>query len=345
MPVAKLKVQQQIANIIKRFKFDELETSVMTTFPEISWTDLKSALVKHRRAFISTNVALVFRQLISEAKIEDKVLCDRLLTLQLIDISWHSKKSIWYCYTFTDSNRSSSYLTSTQIQTNMQDYFDSLNIATDIRINVHNDITYISLMEKVSTSRKRKLQHVRPIYVAFFMDQKYFFSTHKHLSSDILNAVAKGVGFDNPKRLKLSGRVLQSLNQLCWNKKEGAVNSENVTEDLTYIENEPDIRDTGVDFTQQNARENYTKRCFSDNPPNLEKLVCTGLEIPFSHESIAMELAGEEISVKWEFRSRDIATWLSKLIERRVLVTPVPHYISNLMTLGRNELTLARDSD
>lgn len=43
---------------------------------------------------------------------------------------------------------------------------------------------------------------------------------------------------------------------------------------------------------------------------------------------------------RWEFRSHNIPECLAKLIERRVLVTPVPYYISNLMVLGKNEITL-----
>lgn len=43
---------------------------------------------------------------------------------------------------------------------------------------------------------------------------------------------------------------------------------------------------------------------------------------------------------RWKFRSRNITDFLVNLIERRILVTPVPDYITNLMTLGKNELTL-----
>lgn len=42
----------------------------------------------------------------------------------------------------------------------------------------------------------------------------------------------------------------------------------------------------------------------------------------------------------WEFRSHNIARFLTNLIEKRVVPLPLPDYVSNLMTLGKNELTL-----
>lgn len=338
-------VKQRIATVIKKFHFDELESSVMTAFPEISWADLKAGLVKHRKSFTSTNAAQIFEILITEANIRETVLINRLTTLQLIDTSWHSNKKIWYGYRYTNSNRSPIYLTTREILSDMEDYFASLNITIDVRINVHNDITYISLIEKRSNKKRRKEQFMRPIYVAIFMGQTYFFSTNRYLSSDILSAIARTMGFNNSKRFMLSGRDLPSLSQLCWNKRKGAMELEHVLKDLTYVENEPVIRDTGVNFTQQKARQDFAKRCFTNNPPKLEILVIKGPNVPFTHEYVSIELPDTQIRARWEFRSHNVAKFLSKLIERRIIDTPVPNYISNLLTLGTNELTLEAIND
>ena len=77
-------------------------------------------------------------------------------------------------------------------------------------------------------------------FCALFMGQKYFFSTKKNISSDILNAIARSLGYENVKRLKLMGKDLKSLSILCWKRKEGVMNSQNINETLVYEDGTPD---------------------------------------------------------------------------------------------------------
>lgn len=54
-----------IVNVIKRFKFEDLESSVMPIFPELSWTDVRSKLVKNHKNFTSVNVAQIVKIVIT----------------------------------------------------------------------------------------------------------------------------------------------------------------------------------------------------------------------------------------------------------------------------------------
>ncbi|XP_043524381.1 uncharacterized protein LOC122536242 isoform X2 [Frieseomelitta varia] len=334
-------VQQEIINIIKRFKFEELELSIMPIFPEISWDNVRSELIKHHKNFTSANVGQVIKMIITQKGLKEKILTDRLLSLHLIDISWHSNKKMWYGYTLTGSNKSANYLINREIQNNMIDNLNSLNIKINLKIYTHNNITYVSLVE-TKRNKKNKVQHTM-FFCALFMGQKYFFSTKKNIPSDILNAITRSLGYEDVKRLKVMGRDLKSLSVLCWKRKEGAMNAQNINKTLIYEDDTPDRKKTGVDFTQQKQRKKYARACFGDNPPILEVVVVNGPTRPISHEDISKKLPNINIQATWEFRSQNIAAFLSKLIERRILVTPVPHYISNLMILGKNELTLKSD--
>ncbi|OAD52040.1 hypothetical protein WN48_03332, partial [Eufriesea mexicana] len=230
-------VQQKIINIIKRFKFEDLELSVMPIFPETSWANIRSNLVKYNEKFSSSNVA------------------------QLIKI-------------------------------------------------------------------------------AITVSQKYFFSTNKNVSFNILDGIAKSLGFEGSKRFKLMGKDIKSLSELCWRKKEGTINYKNINKNLVFKDGAPDRKETGISFTQQKQRRRYAEKCFGDNPPTLEVLVINRPGISLSQKDVTIKLPNENIHVTWEFRSRNIATCLTKLIERRILNPPVPYYISNLMMLGKNEFTL-----
>lgn len=54
-----------IVNVIKRFKFEDLESSVIPIFPELSWTDVRSKLVKNHKNFTSVNVAQIVKIVIT----------------------------------------------------------------------------------------------------------------------------------------------------------------------------------------------------------------------------------------------------------------------------------------
>lgn len=333
-------MQKEIASVIRKFKFEEMESLITLAFPELSWSNIKARLVKQRKTCTPSNVAQIVTAIVTEAKLQEKVLKDRISTLRLIDVSWHSTKRIWYGYTLTGSNKSAKYLTNGEIRSNMQGYFDSLTMKINVKANSHDNVTYISLTKEKPKSKKGKEQRPVLIFVALFVGQKYFFCTRKDVSSTILNAVVTSLGYRDSKRFKLMGRNLKSLNELCWKKKEGATSSENITKTVTYKDASPERKSTGINFTQQRQRKKYAEECFGDDAPTLELLVVNGPSLPIAHEELAAKLPNVNMRITWEFRSQNIVSCLSKLIERRVLTAPVPHYISNLITLGKNELTV-----
>ena len=50
-------MRRRLSNIIRHFKFEELETAVLPLFPEITWHRTKTKLVKHRESFSVSNVS------------------------------------------------------------------------------------------------------------------------------------------------------------------------------------------------------------------------------------------------------------------------------------------------
>ncbi|XP_076678597.1 uncharacterized protein LOC143374363 isoform X2 [Andrena cerasifolii] len=334
---------QELCNIIKRFKFEELESAVIPHFPETSWAKIRSELVKHHWQFTTANTVSLIKLAITAAKVPQKVLRDRLSLLKLIDISWHSKRRAWYGYALVGPNKSKNYLISRRIQDDIKEHFHALNIKMDVNVNTHDDVMYVSLKENRSKGRKKKIPNVAPIYFALFIGQKYFFCTKKNIPSDILEGILKNMGYNSSKKLNLMGKDLKSLSKLCWKKKEGALSSENINKSLIYKDGSPDKKPTGTDFTQHKQRKKYAEMCFGDDPPTLELLVINGPSIPLIQKDVSLKLPNESIRATWEFRSRNICICLTKLIERRILATPVPYYISNLMVLGKNKFTIRND--
>lgn len=58
-------IKHQLISVIKRFKFDELESSVIPIFPEISWSDVRSKLIKNHKRFTVNNAARVIEEILN----------------------------------------------------------------------------------------------------------------------------------------------------------------------------------------------------------------------------------------------------------------------------------------
>ncbi|XP_053975497.1 uncharacterized protein LOC128874619 [Hylaeus volcanicus] len=338
-----IQILVNIVNVIKRFKFEDLEPAIMPTFPEISWTDIKSTLIKQCRSFTSVNAAQLIKAAIANAKFRVSDLRERFSTLQLIDASWHSERRTWYGHKLVGSNTSAHYFISRKIQSSMQDYFDSLRLNIDVKINTHNGITYISVKARHSKHKRQKNLNPVPIFIALFIGHEYFFSSKKNISPDIIQAIVNSMGYKKSYTLKLTGKDLKSLIEMCWRQKGKALDSENINESVQYMDASPDIKSTGIDFTQHKQRRKYAEKCFGDDPPTLESLVINATNIPWAHKDVSAKLPNEKIDVTWEFRSHNIATFLTKLMEQQVLVTPAPSYISNFMVSGKNQFMIRKD--
>lgn len=62
-------MRRQLLIVIKRFKFEELETCVLPLFPETSWARVKSKLVKQHENFSVGNAAKLIEGEIDVSKI------------------------------------------------------------------------------------------------------------------------------------------------------------------------------------------------------------------------------------------------------------------------------------
>lgn len=58
-------IKHQLINVIKRFKFEELESSVIPIFPEISWSHVKSKLIKNHKRFTVKNAVCVIEEILN----------------------------------------------------------------------------------------------------------------------------------------------------------------------------------------------------------------------------------------------------------------------------------------
>ncbi|KZC10511.1 hypothetical protein WN55_01948 [Dufourea novaeangliae] len=315
----------------------------MPIFPELSWHNIKSELVKCHSTFTSANVVQLMKKTITERRLREKNLKDRLITLQLIDISWHSNKKTWYGYSLKGSVKPLKYFKPRNIEQNLQNYCEFSDIEMNVKAYAHNGIIYVSFnaLGKSATRRRRRIQNVNPIVFALFLGQTYFFINKQNVKDTVLNAVVTGMGYNKSEQINLKGKNLKSLSKMCWQKKEGALNYENINDTVKYKNTSPEIKATGIDFTQHRQRKKFAEECFGDNPATLELLVINGSSKSFVHEEVATKLADETMRATCEFRGPNIAVLLTKLIERQIINMPVPYYISNFMTLGENEFVIS----
>ncbi|XP_078053643.1 uncharacterized protein LOC144479042 [Augochlora pura] len=336
-------MEGEIVRIIKKFKFEELELAVMPIFPEVTWDNIKSELVKCHNRFTSVNVAQLIKIAIINNNIRRKDLEDRLSMLKLIDISWHNNRKLWYSHLLKGSIQSKDEFLHKKIQAKLKDNFVPLNLKIDVKIYAHNNITYISLNEQKRKGNKLKSRLGLPLFFAVFTGQKYFFISRKNVSPDVLQAIAASIGYEKSKQIKLMGKDLKSLSKMCMNRRKGVQNTENINKIVKYNNFSPEKKSTGINFTGNKQRKRYAEECFGDDPAIMEVFVVNATSNIVMDEDESTDLSNETLSITCEYHSPNVAAFLTKLIEQRVVTTPVPHYILNLMTLGKNEVTIVNN--
>lgn len=52
-------------NILHKFKFEELENAVLPVFPETTWNNVRSKLIKYHDNFTTTNVVAILETIIN----------------------------------------------------------------------------------------------------------------------------------------------------------------------------------------------------------------------------------------------------------------------------------------
>ncbi|KAF7395120.1 hypothetical protein HZH66_008294 [Vespula vulgaris] len=286
--------KQRIVSILRKFKFEELEDAVLPVFPETTWNHVRSELIKQHENFTTVKVAAILEKIIIDSNIREKELRQRLMKLELIDISRHKRKH-WYTYSVSGSNN------------------EPLHIGT----------------ADFKQSVKEKL------------DKKRLRSTKVEVDAIVFNdAITECMGYNKHKSIDLKGKDLMSLIRLLRLRMQGALSAADIINTTTYRDAQPIIRDTGVDYTQEKQRRNFTENCFGIKPPTLDTLVVRGPNSSISDREIASRLTNDVIQVEWEFRSENVIMFLTTLFERGILLAPLPPYISNLMSMGRNVLTL-----
>ncbi|KYQ49941.1 hypothetical protein ALC60_10962 [Trachymyrmex zeteki] len=331
-------VKRQLTKVINRFKFEELESAVIPVFPETSWSRVRSKLIKNHKTFTVANAVHVIQDILDNTDLSLKDLHDRLTTLEVTYISRHNNKRIWYGYKLSGLNNELRHLDSQEIQEGIKKEFYSNGLDMDIKAVMYDSIMFICVKEK---KKKKKAQYLLlPTYFALFFGQKYFFCSRKNVSVDYIKTIAFNLGYNNSKRIKLMGKDLKSLIKLLWIKQQNVLQAGDINQPPVYQPSNPVISNNGTDYTQSKQRKKYAEQCFGKDPPILEKLVIKGPEESIKHDSVASKLPTNNIRMNWEFRSHNMARFLTALIERRAFMPPLPDYISNFMIMGKNELTL-----
>lgn len=57
-----LSAKQSVINIIKKFRFEELEAAVLPVFPEFSWKNIKSQLVENHESLTTVRAVKIIEE-------------------------------------------------------------------------------------------------------------------------------------------------------------------------------------------------------------------------------------------------------------------------------------------
>ncbi|XP_034948185.1 uncharacterized protein [Chelonus insularis] len=334
MPPSAVNITSQLISAIKKFKFHELESIVLPLFPETTWHEIQHKLIKKHEAFTTTNVVKIIVQLINEKEIIERELRKRLTILEVTEVSRHSNRKIWYGYELKQKKNGASCCTLEDIRNSIERNLNMLQLKMEINLITHESVTYLSMREKKASHR------ILPIFMALLFDLGYFFCSKKSVTKEFLHVITESSGYTSYKKLSLSGRDIKSLVKILHLKKQGVITSNVLCNPADFQEAEALIRDNGIDFRQHKQRKEYLQQCFGNEPPILEVLAVNKSNTQWADDDISKKLSDINFNMQWEFKSHNITNFLVQLTEKRLLSNPLPNYITNFLSSGKNELNL-----
>ncbi|KAJ8667240.1 hypothetical protein QAD02_008902 [Eretmocerus hayati] len=329
--------RQHLNTVLKRFKFEELEAVSRQVFPEISWPRVKYKLMKHHQQFTTAQALKVINNELDKLKLSDNIITNRVAILEVIDVSKHYKKKVWHGYELR-SNDPVQSITADQIENDVSENFQTMQTNVDVRTVLAKGVIFVSIKFKPKKSSSKSPASA-PTFFALMDGEKFFFSSKKQVSEDIVLAIVNALGHSNYKQLKLCGRDVHSLVQILINKKTSKLQSVEAQVPEDFEPELPSRTELGYDFTQHKQREEYSKKIFEDDPV-LEQLKLNSINQPWEDEEAVNRFPDDIIQASVTFSSPDLSNFLGDLVKLTVIETPVPDFLTNLKSLGRNEFTL-----
>ncbi|XP_023246911.1 uncharacterized protein LOC106642425 isoform X2 [Copidosoma floridanum] len=335
MPVA-LSVKHQISAIIRRFKFEELEDAVLPVFPEVSWTDIKSRLVKDHESLTTLHALKIIEQIIKEFGVAEKELIDRLAMLEITDVSRHYRRKTWYCHEFKGTSVVS-HLTFDELSERIKSSFNNHHMKVDVQILLHNDIIFLSIKDR---PKKKQTTKILPTYFSWMSNENFFFCSKRIVLKSVLIALTDSMGYQSCRLIKLMGKDIPSLIKMLLDRKAASSKGNIVKPPLRFQQTNPTLTSLGLDFTQHKQRMKYAENCFGYEPPTFEQLRIKSSDQHWKNREDKVQLPDDVIYTGIEFQSTSIPSFLKNLVIQRILVAPLPCYAANILTLARNDLTL-----
>ncbi|XP_053598585.1 uncharacterized protein LOC103576086 isoform X2 [Microplitis demolitor] len=285
--------QQSLLNsAIQKFKFEELESTVLPEFPEITWNQIRAYLIKNHESFTTVNVLKIINRLINAKKISEKDLKKRLNRLEIIDISRHSNRKMWHAYELKNRKDNYNYEDGFhEIQNNMSHCFNALQMKMHIKSEVYNDIMFIII-------RERKTRRLSPICIALFLEQDIFFCSNKAVSKEFLHVIVKSTGYSECKKILLSGKNISSLIKIHLIKKRNAVEGNDMCIDEEFEEAPAIVGPTGIDFKQNQHRRKHLEQYFGHDEIILESLIVKNRDVSWADPRIAAKLPNVKINMQ-----------------------------------------------
>lgn len=334
MPEALLNEKRQIIYVIKHFKFEELENSVVPLFPETSWKKIRSDLIENQQRLTVLNVSKLISKLIDDCRLSNKNLRSRLSLLEVMDISRHHMKKTWYSFEMLNLKEKVNFMTKSEIETEIMELFRERNINAQVHTAIYDGFMFVAIREKPN---QKKLNRFNTIFFALILGHDHFFCSKKTLTNPFIKVISNTMGYNECKRIQLFGKNIKSLLKLMWQKRQGAINT--VTNNVPYQDHKPLITSTGINFTQAKNRKQYVETFFGPDPPQVETLALQCANSTWYDEE-SFEKSQDNFNVAWDFKSVNINNFIQNIIKEKVLPLPMPAYLSEWTTSGRNFMNL-----
>lgn len=246
-----------------------------------------------------------------------------------------SKTKSWYVYKLSDKT-SKIPTVIPELRHKLDRQFRQTNISTEIS-SIDYDGKFIISIRKINTSKKRSAESrvSHPHYIIFPSTTNYIFCSKMLTNDNFCLALARGLGFESAKKIKLTGKDPDELLKLLLYKDDQRNRIEHKEpEFIPKVKTTPSV----IDFTCVKEKLEYADEVY-DVDAKLQHLAFN----LNSKKCVSKRLKGETFSAQMTLISPDVTGMIKDLIANNIVETPIPGYLRDALKYGKNILNIRQE--
>ncbi|XP_075238270.1 uncharacterized protein LOC142334262 [Lycorma delicatula] len=322
-------LDEKLENVCSRFTIREISNFLVPLLPNISWKKLNNGIQTYKLKLSSRNLGKLLVRLLKNEK--DEKLRHIVNRIRLLDVGLHLS-NVWIPYSLIEPILLKRVQTTEELERLILQAIRIEKMNGNIYATRIGGFFYVMIVFKKLT-RTKGVVLTPPLYFGVSAEEPYLFVMRNQISEKTSQFIVKALGYEKYKKhSRLSGKNIQSLQQLLKNKAEELKQPEDIPfspieycghRSRAYVENEERLK--------------HATHFLGKDTIMLEELsVSSSCEFKGDYE----EFLEKDFNTAMRIKSQNVGQLIKYLAWKGAIRPPFPDYIKKLNVIGKNKITL-----